>query len=86
MAKYPDSYFDDLYWDYTKWGDQSFGYAQSYVYSNIEENTVPSDEYIQGGIEIAEQQLCRAGYRLAITLLNMWDEGWNSASEATEFS
>ena len=46
--------------------------AEKYVYPGIEEHTLPTDEYVKTGTAIAEQQLAKAGYRLALALLNMW--------------
>jgi len=69
---YPESHFSDLHNDYTKWDDESLAIAESFVYTNINENTVPSDAYLAQGVIIAEEQIVKAGYRLAIMFESMW--------------
>jgi hypothetical protein len=73
---YPESHFTDLHNDYTKWDDESLAIAESFVYDNISENSTPSDEYLAQGVIIAEEQIVKAGYRLAYLFENMW--GTNS--------
>jgi len=41
--KYPESYFTNLYTAYTAWDDESLAIAESFVYTGITENTIPSD-------------------------------------------
>ena len=53
------------------------------VYTDIEENTIPSDEYISSRVEIGKQRLCLAGYRIARTLLSLWSDSYSAKQEAT---
>jgi len=77
-AKYPTSFFPDLKNDYKSWDDESFEISQHYVYTGITENTVPSDAYLEQGVAIAEQQIVKAGYRLA----NLFETMWGTSEEA----
>ncbi len=63
---YPERYFgtkvDDL--DPEHWSREGWNQAKEYVYSTPENNSV-SDDYIQAGQKISEQNAALAGYRLA---------------------
>jgi len=43
---YPESSFSDLNAKYTAWDDESLELAETFVYSSITENTLPSDIYL----------------------------------------
>lgn len=47
------------------WALESYNYAKDFVYKNIQENGIPSQQYLQGGQKIAREALALAGYRLA---------------------
>jgi len=49
------------------------------VYAGISENTTPSAEYLAQGVKISEQQVVKAGYRMALLL-----EAWWSATTVEE--
>lgn len=70
MNKYPPKYFgekiNDI--DTVHWSDEGMTNAKKYVYTIPREQT-PSDEYINIGRKISEQQVALAGYRLG-SLLN----------------
>lgn len=51
---YPESSFSDLTKPYTEWNQESLAIAETFVYSDITENTLPSDTYIAEGTAIAE--------------------------------
>jgi len=57
---------------YTTWDDESFELAKTYVYAGITEGTTPSAEYMAQGVKIAEQQVVKAGYRMALLLESWW--------------
>jgi len=68
---YPESSFDELYDNYKQWDDEALAISEIFVYET-EEGKEPSEEYIQEGQVLAEKQLVKAGYRIAITLQDMW--------------
>jgi hypothetical protein len=70
MNQYPESYFKDKVDDLNPddWIKEGMQYAQQFVYTVATDEMV-SDDYIQNGKIIAEQQVALAGYRLA-RLLN----------------
>jgi hypothetical protein len=49
-STYPKSYFPDLNRSHYLWSDESYEIAKSFVYENIVEKEVPSNEYIKKGI------------------------------------
>lgn len=51
------------------WANESFQMGKNFAYTNIQENSKPSVQYIAKGRDIAESQIALAGYRLA-NLLN----------------
>jgi len=52
-AQFPESIFSDLDSPITEWNQESLKIAEDFVYTNIEENTKPSDEYVKEGVAIA---------------------------------
>jgi len=54
---YPESSFENLYTDYTTWAAEGLAIAESFVYKNIQENTLPSTDYITEGRQIAEKRI-----------------------------
>ena len=80
VGLYPISSFSDINSKYTEWDNESFEISKTFVYEGITENTLPSDAYLANGKIIAEKQLVKAGYRIALTLESMWGNG-NSAAE-----
>ncbi len=69
---YPITQFPEINAKYTTWDNEALAIAESFVYEGITENTLPSDEYLMAGVLIAEQQIVKAGYRIALTLESMW--------------
>lgn len=67
---YPASYFGDKVNDLNPndWANESYQLAIKNAYK-IPENTVPSQDYVTSGQQVAAQQIALAGYRLA-NLLN----------------
>ncbi len=55
-----------------EWALESRGFAESFVYQ-LDENTSPSEEYINQGRVIAEKRLALAGYRLAAMLNSIYN-------------
>jgi len=47
-----------------EWASEGYKLATEFVY-NIEQNTLPSDDYVREGQKIVHQQLTKGGYRLA---------------------
>jgi hypothetical protein len=83
-AKYPLSSISEVNATYTTWDDESLEIAESFVYTGITENTLPSDAYLKAGIDIAERQIVKGGYRLALLLETWW--GASSAEEPAKTS
>jgi S1/P1 Nuclease len=69
---------------YTLWDDESLEIAESFVYTGITENTLPSAAYLKAGVDIAERQIVKGGYRLALQLETWW--GATSIEEPIESS
>jgi hypothetical protein len=69
---YPISSISEINAKYTIWDDEALAIAESFVYEGITENTIPSDAYLQAGVLIAEKQIVKAGYRIALTLESLW--------------
>ncbi len=49
-----------------EWVKESYGLATKFVYRmGIEENGIPSEEYVREGTKIAWRQIAKGGFRLA---------------------
>ncbi len=81
---YPRESFSELGDDYTKWSLEGYEIAKEYVYTDIEENGDPSDEYIERGQIVCDKQLAKAGYRLADILLDIWGGNEEDMPEQSE--
>jgi hypothetical protein len=72
---YPDSAAD---WraggaeDFQAWAIEGSAIAQRYAYRGVARGKVPSARYEEQSFAIAEQQVARAGYRLARLLNGIW--------------
>jgi hypothetical protein len=53
------------------WADEGYKLATEIVY-NIEQNTLPSDDYVQTARKIVHRQLAKGGYRLAQLLVDIF--------------
>ncbi len=73
-SNYPESSFSELDNDVTTWSNEGFTLAKDFVYKNIQQNTLPSDEYVKGGQVIVDKQLAKGGYRLAKIFLDSWSK------------
>jgi len=70
---YPLSFFGNgINNAYSTWEDESFELAKTYVYAGIKESSTPSAEYMAQGVKISEQQVVKAGYRIALLLEQWW--------------
>jgi len=74
---YPESIFKDINAKYTEWPAESFKLAESNVYTDITENTLPTQKYIDENMEIVLKQVVKAGYRMANLLEDMWGNSNN---------
>jgi len=63
---YPISAFPEVNAKYTLWDDEALEIAETFVYEGISENTLPSEAYLAAGKIIAEKQIVKAGYRIAL--------------------
>ena len=77
---YPMSSFSDLNAKYTLWDDEALEISETFVYAGITENTLPSAAYLADGKILAEKQLVKGGYRLALQLESFW--GGSTPAEA----
>jgi hypothetical protein len=57
MIKWPANYFPDMSMDPRVWAAESYEQSKDYVYVDIEQNTVPSDDYLSNGLVIVEMRL-----------------------------
>lgn len=57
--------------DEREWAKESNKIAKEAVYADIEPRTIPSDEYIERGRKVVNEQLAVAGYRLADLMLTL---------------
>lgn len=75
-TRFPEEFFGDELLDKPSeiWVDELVPIAKKYVYDGIEQNTVPSQEYRDRGVQIAEQQLAKGGYRLARLLKSIHEQ------------
>ena len=55
--------------DANNWAAEGLELAKKYVYADINENELPSDEYIKRGATVAQRQIVLAGTRLANMLV-----------------
>jgi hypothetical protein len=55
----------DLMKNETEWASEGYEIATTFVYSNITQYTLPSDEYVEGARAIVHRRLALGGYRLA---------------------
>jgi S1/P1 Nuclease len=62
---------------YSTWDDEAFAIAKEFVYTDIKENTLPSAAYVSSRVAIAEKQLAKAGYRIALQLEKLWGSTTN---------
>jgi len=62
---YPKSSFTLNSSNFSQWADESFAISNNFVYTGINENERPSDEYLSQGYEISRRQVTLAGYRLS---------------------
>jgi hypothetical protein len=60
--------FNDNRIDFMAWSLESYYLAIQYGYTDLEVGSTLTNNYIQNGIRIAEQQIVKAGYRLALIL------------------
>jgi len=68
------------------WAAESYALAKDFVYVGIKENEWPSEDYLTKGQEIAKERVAKGGYRLALTLIELWkgvdeEEGADVTSE-----
>jgi hypothetical protein len=74
-AAYPDSSAD---WraggaeDFSAWAMEGGELAQRYAYRGVARGKLPSERYDEQSFQVAEQQVARAGYRLARLLNEIW--------------
>ena len=59
-------------YDYSGWSRESQQIATSFVYQGLVDGQVPGKNYVTQGTLIAQQQLVKAGYRLALLLEAIW--------------
>ena len=71
--RYPPSSIEELDADYTQWSFEGHEISKNYVYPDIEEGGVASDEYTERGQEISDKQVVKGGYRLAKVLIDIWE-------------
>lgn len=75
MQAYPDS---DASWragaadDFERWAREGSEIARNEAYRGIARGKVPSERYAERTFGVAEQQVARAGYRLARLLNEIW--------------
>ena len=56
-----------------EWADEGFKLATEVVY-NIEQNTLPDEEYVKVARAVVHRQLAKGGYRLAQMLIDIFDK------------
>jgi len=71
-ALYPIGTFPEINAKYTLWDDEALEIAETFVYAGITENTLPSAAYLSAGKTLAEKQIVKGGYRLALQLESWW--------------
>ena len=57
--------------EYNLWAEESFQIIENFVYQNISQEVLPTDEYVEKATAIAERQIAKAGYRLAHLLTEL---------------
>eukprot|EP00997_Jenningsia_sp_PLL12_P004425 NODE_1895_length_1040_cov_105.522704_g1539_i0.p1 GENE.NODE_1895_length_1040_cov_105.522704_g1539_i0~~NODE_1895_length_1040_cov_105.522704_g1539_i0.p1 ORF type:complete len:307 (-),score=55.20 NODE_1895_length_1040_cov_105.522704_g1539_i0:74-994(-) len=67
-----ESYGDALLATPQVWADESYHIASTFVYNGLTEGEWPSDEYMTKGQLIAKERVVKGGYRLALTLIDLW--------------
>ncbi len=68
--------------DMKQWAQEGHEIAKGFAYENIQEDTIPSDEYITECVKICNKQIVKGGYRLADTLIDIWTGEANDELEA----
>ena len=55
------------------WIQESYILATTFVYRmGLQENGLPSEEYLKEGAKLAQRQIAKGGYRLANLLVKLW--------------
>ena len=67
-------YGDDLLKKPKDWAEESYNIAKDFVYVGIKEGEWPSDDYLEKGQTIARERIAMGGYRLALTLIDLWGD------------
>eukprot|EP00117_Sycon_ciliatum_P009309 scpid98030/ scgid11653/ Endonuclease 4; Deoxyribonuclease ENDO4; Single-stranded-nucleate endonuclease ENDO4 len=67
-----EKYGPDLLSTPEAWAAESYEIASTFVYNGLTEGTWPSDDYLTKGQEIAKERVAKGGYRLALTIIDMW--------------
>ncbi|CDW73384.1 p1 s1 [Stylonychia lemnae] len=80
----PRESFDNLDRPIDQWHLEGYQIASDFAYKNIQQNEIPSQEYLQQGIKIAERQIAKGGYRLANLLVKMWDKNHTMTQQFEE--
>lgn len=70
--------------DFNSWAQDSYNIAKT-LYSNITENEVVPQDYIDNGKLIAESQIMLGGYRLAYGLNYIFGDSKSNEEETAEF-
>jgi hypothetical protein len=72
-AEFPiENYGADLLSHPNTWAAESHEIASTFVYNGLEQNTWPSEDYLTKGQQIAKERVVKGGYRLALTIIDMW--------------
>lgn len=66
--------FEDLGNPETEWATEGLNIAKAVVYPGVQENVMPSDEYVALAQATAERQIAKGGYRLADYLILLNEE------------
>ena len=67
-------FFDDLDAPESEWASEGYKLAINTVYDSIEQNTLPSDEYVERAQKAVHIQLAKGGYRLANLLIDIFNK------------
>jgi len=75
MKKYPKESIEELWKTArTDWYTEGLDLAERVVYDDVMPDKKPSDEYLARGLQAAEVQIAKAGFRLSRTLTEIWGQ------------
>ena len=64
--------------DDRKWAQESYDISKNVVYNGIKNGDTPSNEYLERGRQVVNEQLAVAGYRLADLMMSLNHNGADS--------